>query len=269
MPFIRYNRDKRGYETTLVMHAYRTAQGAQQHRVLYLFRSPSSMQVGRQALDEEVVEALEHTHPNLAFDWPGLLRERTETRNAENRPRPRKGAQKGMSGSGAARSAAAGRPPAEPVVVEDETLLGRVLGADEAARLRRRHAELLQRIGRRARTPEDRDRLSERAGRLNPDDWSDEAAVRASAATLDAELDAIAEELPQRRRGRRGGRRRAAGGGPSSDVSAIMGASGESDAEDRQVAGADRDADADGDSRRVGADAGAQGPEPDDVQGEV
>ena len=44
--------------------------------------------------------------------------------------------------------------------------------------------------------------------RLNPDEWPDEAAVRAGAPSLEADWDAIGAELPQRRRGRRGGRGR-------------------------------------------------------------
>jgi len=62
VPFIRHARDKRGYEQTFVMHAYRPGQGSSRARVLYLFRSPANMKVGRRALDAEVTEALEHTH---------------------------------------------------------------------------------------------------------------------------------------------------------------------------------------------------------------
>ncbi len=68
MPFIRYTRDKRGYEVTFVMHAYRSPQGTGRTRVLYLFRSPAHLQGGRQALDDEARDGLEHTHPDLTFD---------------------------------------------------------------------------------------------------------------------------------------------------------------------------------------------------------
>jgi hypothetical protein len=37
LPFIRYVRDKRGYEHTYVMHGYRAGQGAARARVLYVF----------------------------------------------------------------------------------------------------------------------------------------------------------------------------------------------------------------------------------------
>jgi hypothetical protein len=269
VPFIRYNRDKRGYETTLVMHAYRTPQGGQQHRVLYLFRSPSNLGVGRRPLDEEVVEALEHTHPDLTFDWPGLIRERVETRpDLRQRPRRAPGRPEHRAGVRPV------TPAPQPVVVDDQSLLGRVLGAAEAERLRRRYAELLQRIARRARTPEDRDRLSDRARRLNPDEWGDETGVRAGVSTVDAEMDAIVEELPQRRRGRRGGRRRAgAAGGPDSappGASEIIEPDGETDAgENQHVAGPDRSSDAGGDGRGVGTDQTEPGAEPDDLRREV
>jgi hypothetical protein len=200
LPFIRVTRDKRGYESTIVMHAYRPGGGGQRGRVLYFFRSPTNIQVGRRALDGEVMEALEHTHPDLSFDWTTLLRDpalragapEEDPRRQPRRPPPN-------------------RPMAAPptptvVVVEDHTALGEAVGAERAARLRAAFSDLLQRIARRARTPEDRDRLTERAGRLNPHGWLDAAAVQARVATVEADWEALAAELPRRRRGRRGGR---------------------------------------------------------------
>lgn len=260
MPFIRYNRDKRGYESTFVMHAYRSPQGAQQTRVLYFFRSPSNLQVGRRALDEEVVEALEHMHPDLAFDWPALLRER-----GESRPEPRQNQRRPGPPAGRRQPGGRAEPPAAKpaeVVMDDQSLLGRVLGPEEAARLRRRFSEVQQRIARRSRSPEERDRLSERAERLNPDEWADEAAVRDRAAGFDAELNAIAEELPGRRRGRRGGRGRKPSGQPGAGAdSAIMDDDGGRNAGDKQPPAADRVADASGDGGGVGPDEPAAGAE--------
>jgi hypothetical protein len=202
VPFIRYTRDKRGYECTMVMHAYRGANGASRTRVLYVFRSPSTLRVGRQPLDPEVREALEHTHPDLAFDWQTLQREpavaRAEPKDRGSRPAPR---QTPRPESDARPVSEAAQPEA---FVEDESLLGRTLGAREAARLRAAYRDLLARIVRRARTPEERDRLTERALRLNPDDWPDEAAIAVSVGTIETEWRAISAELPHRRRGRRG-----------------------------------------------------------------
>jgi len=188
------------------MHGYRSGQNAARARVLYLFRTPPNVRIGRKSMDAEVREALEHTHPDLTFDWDGLLREpmpppRPDPRERGPRQRPQGRKEKPVRESVAA-------PPPAPVIADDETLLGRVLGAQEAARLRARHAELSHRIARRARTPEERDRLSEAAQRLNPDGWGDEVAIRAGIVDFDGRCDAVAAELPRRRRGRRGGKNR-------------------------------------------------------------
>jgi hypothetical protein len=258
VPFLRHARDKRGYETTFVMHSYRPGQGpsAGKTRLLYLFRSPSSRKVGRSLLDPEVMEALEHTHPDLTFDWTAMLRtpappldqDRSERggrgegrdrggrqdrhdrndkhggrrdRNDRSERRPDGQPRGDRQESGQPRQeqrrreqpvAAAAPAPVVPdvpaVVIEDDSLLGKTLGAIEAARMRSSYNELLQRIARRARTPEERDRLIDRATRLNPDEWVDEAAITAGASSFASEWEAIREELPRRRRGRRGGRGR-------------------------------------------------------------
>jgi hypothetical protein len=212
VPFIRYSRDKRGYESTFVMHAYRPGQGPQRARVLYLFRTPAHVKIGRQALEPEVMEALEHTHPDLSFDWTNLSTERpAETFDARDSRDSRDGRDRRDRGHGRSQQRPAPRPSAPPPpapVIEDDSPLGRIVGGERAARLRARYSELSQRIARRARTPEERDRLTERMQRLNPDEWGDEGAIRAALQTVDAEFDALAGELPSRRRGRRGGRHR-------------------------------------------------------------
>lgn len=250
MPFIRYTRDKRGYETTFVMHAYRAGHGSGRARILYLFRSPSNLKVGRRGLEPEVTEALEHTHPDLSFDWVSLLHEpalpRVEPREYGPRPRHRPPPQ-------ASRPAPVPTPP----IVEDESVLGRTVGAREAARLRARHNEVVQRVARRSRTPEERDRLTERAVRLNPDDWPDSAAIQAGVASAEAEWTAIVGELPQRRRGRRGGRLRGDGRPAGTGIISEEGQS-HAPSHDAFQAGVDRqdlDSGGIGDSGRVGPDA--------------
>jgi len=208
VPIIRQTRDKRGFEHTLVLHTYHPTGGGQQRaRVLYMFCSPANLKVGRTALDAEVMEALEHTHPDLSFDWGSIPREtviaRPEQVDRHQRRPPPRPADRSQS-----RNAPPPAAPPPPVVADDGSMLGRVLGASQAARIRQRYGDVIQRIGRRARTPEERDRLLERAQRLNPEGWADEATMRSQAGTIDAALDAINAELPSRRRGRRGGRRR-------------------------------------------------------------
>jgi hypothetical protein len=245
VPFLRYTRDKRGYETTYVMHNYRSSQGGGgDARVLYLFRSPAHVTVGRRPLDDEARAGLEHTHPDLSFDWQSLVKEASVARPAAS-PRTQGREPKGS------------RPTASApvVVVQDETILARVLGAGEAARLRSRYGELLQRITRRSRSPEERDQLLERLRRLNPDDWGNESLVRAGVSTVEAEWDAIAAALPARRRGRRGGRRRdETTASQALPTSGIIAEDGEADArqEDPEMDRANRTAGDTGDDDRVG-----------------
>ena len=226
MPFIRQTRDKRGFEHTYVMHVARPSNGSPRTRVLYVFRSPSSLAVGRKPLDAEVMEALEHTHPDLSFDWNNMTREAVVARSEppagrQQRPaRPRPAAPEPRRTATGPSASSSPAPAVEHV--DDGSLLVAALGPAEAARLRQRHHDVLHRIGRRARTPEDRNRLLERAKMLNPDGWEDEGAIRSLAPTMASECDRILAELPSRRRGRRGGRRRGEPDGSGPTPSVIM-----------------------------------------------
>ncbi|GMV22751.1 MAG: hypothetical protein AB7L71_14425 [Vicinamibacterales bacterium] len=218
MPFIRHAHDKRGYDSTLVMHAYRPASGPARTKVLYLFRSPSHVQVGRKALDPEVREALEHTHPDLTFDWNGLLRDAPPIQR-QPRPEHGQGRERGGKAARAGRQARPERPTPPPrEVPDDDSPLGQAVGATDAQRLRQRYAELMQRITRRSRTPEERDVLTAQLLAHNPDDWRGADAIRQQAAAVVPVWDALAAQLPKRRRGRRGGKGDEPGQVADSDV---------------------------------------------------
>lgn len=92
MPFLRVIRDKRGYETTYLMHWYREGT-RQRSRILYIFRSPGGVRVGREALDPDVLRDLETHHPDIAFDWKAVLDNRQVVDTAPpdlRRPRKRR-----------------------------------------------------------------------------------------------------------------------------------------------------------------------------------
>ena len=72
MPFLRFTRDKRGYETTSLVHAGRRG-GRSRQRILYWFRTPPGVKVGRPALDEEAIRWIEEHNPDIEFDWPKIL----------------------------------------------------------------------------------------------------------------------------------------------------------------------------------------------------
>ena len=73
MPFLRFSRDRRGYESTYLCHTFRRS-GAARLRVLYWFRSPPDVKVGRLALDPAAIRAIEESNPDLKFDWGKILK---------------------------------------------------------------------------------------------------------------------------------------------------------------------------------------------------
>ena len=73
MPFLRFSRDKRGYESTYLCHTFRRG-GKPQLRVLYWFRTPPDVKVGRLALDPVAIRAIEESNPDLKFDWGKILK---------------------------------------------------------------------------------------------------------------------------------------------------------------------------------------------------
>lgn len=107
MPFLRFSRDKRGYEHTYLLHA--SAKKSGPARLLYWYRTPPGVKVGRAPFDETVQEALEAQYPGICFDWPKLMSTPLPPPDAEHW-RERRRAEK------AARQArqAAEREPREP-----------------------------------------------------------------------------------------------------------------------------------------------------------
>ncbi len=73
MPFLRFARDARGYENTFVLHGFRGGEQAGP-RLLYWFRTPPNVRVGRLPLDETAIRAIEESNPELTFDWTKMLK---------------------------------------------------------------------------------------------------------------------------------------------------------------------------------------------------
>ena len=86
MPFLRVIRDKRGYETTYLMDWYREGT-RQRSRILYVFRTPGGVRVGRGPLEPEVLRHIQAHHPEIVFDWKAVI----ETRQViDAAPEPRR-----------------------------------------------------------------------------------------------------------------------------------------------------------------------------------
>lgn len=80
MPLIRLARDKRGLDTLYLLHQRSDGRGGSRLRVLYFSAAPQGLAFGRPWLDASTQRALEHQYPDIAFDWPALLRELEQRR---------------------------------------------------------------------------------------------------------------------------------------------------------------------------------------------
>ena len=72
MPFLKFSRDRRGYEHFYVVEAVSGRRGKTRERVLYWFRTPPNVKVGREPFDDHVMRALEAQYPGMRFDWAAL-----------------------------------------------------------------------------------------------------------------------------------------------------------------------------------------------------
>lgn len=73
MAFVRFSRDTRGYEHIYLIQPSPARGKPSRPRVLYWFRTPPGVKVGREPFDEAARRALEAQNPELTFDWKTLL----------------------------------------------------------------------------------------------------------------------------------------------------------------------------------------------------
>src|SRR4030095_5054003 len=110
MAFLRFNRDKRGYEHFYLVEATTNRRGKTRARVLYWYRTPPNVQVGRQPFDEDVRRALEQQNPGVVFDWKKIVETPIPSADVE-RWRERRRLER--AGKGARRAEAAASPGSE------------------------------------------------------------------------------------------------------------------------------------------------------------
>jgi hypothetical protein len=237
LPFLRFTRDKRGYETTSLVHAVRR-QGRSRQRILYWFRTPPGVKVGRPALDEDAIRWIEEHNPDIEFDWQKILEAKPPPPPPPEDSRQRRGRREKTEGRKSAPKAPAPAPPVEPEELSegaeaaDEPAIEAVeqlthpdseeseeapsmpvenaLGPEQLIRLRARYSELQARITERGGDPERIEALRLEAEALNPDTWVTEEEVRKGIDAFEPKIRELraALGLRRRRRSRRGGRRK-------------------------------------------------------------
>lgn len=82
MAFLRFTRDKRGYEYFYLVQPSQR-RGRSTARVLYWFRTPPDVKVGREPFDESIRRELEKQNPDVTFDWRKILETPIPSADAE------------------------------------------------------------------------------------------------------------------------------------------------------------------------------------------
>jgi hypothetical protein len=73
LAFLRFSRDKRGVENFYLVQPTTNRRGKVRQRVLYWFRSPPDVKVGREPFDQHARRALEAQNPEVEFDWRAIV----------------------------------------------------------------------------------------------------------------------------------------------------------------------------------------------------
>jgi hypothetical protein len=84
VPFVRFARDKRGYEYVYLVHDSTRGGRPSRPAVLYWYRTPPGVKVGRPPFDEEVRQRLEAQNPEIRFDWRAITSAQPPPPDAEH-----------------------------------------------------------------------------------------------------------------------------------------------------------------------------------------
>ena len=255
MPFLRVMRDKRGYETTYLMHWFRDG-ARNRSRVLYMFRTPGGVRVGRLPLDRDVLRQIEAQHPEIQFDWNAVreTQQIIEPAPEFRRRRPRREESETAQGAPAApEEAAAPEPtpvtpltpastpaaapaasPAAPQVprLQVPSTIDGTSPDEQIAFLLKWHPLICDRLAQRTADPERRVALLALAERLNPVAWTDADQITAGLQEAAEALERLSRVMARRRRRPRrssGDRRADLGSAASGSATPGSAASGESD----------------------------------------
>ena len=200
MPFLRVIRDKRGYETTYLMHIYRDGI-RQRTKILYIFRTPGGVRVGRDPLETDVQRQLEGQYPDIAFNW-GAVRETQqiiETAAEPRRRRPRRDEEAPTTEIAAAPAPMPAREPEPPRVAIPTTIEG-ATPDEQIAFLSYWYPLVRDRIARRTLDPARQEALTALADRLNPSAWTDADQITAGLQSAAEALERLSRVFAKRRR---------------------------------------------------------------------
>jgi hypothetical protein len=216
VPFLRVVRDKRGYQTTYLMHWFRDGT-RQRSKVLYLFRTPAGIRVGRESMEPEVRRAIEAQHPDIEFDWHAVMAgQQIIDASLDRRPR-RPRADEGAPAPAAStppRPSDAGSqvaPPERPRFFVPSEISG-TTPDEQMAFLAHWYAAVRDHLSRQTLSEPRRTALQALNERMNPAAWTDADQIAAGLPIAAEALERLSRVFSRRRRrSRRGGSAPASG----------------------------------------------------------
>jgi len=196
------------------MHWYRDG-NRQRSRILYVFRTPGGVRVGRDPLEPSVLRELETRHPEIAFEWKAIRenqqviepaaeqrRKRPKTEDVASAPAPQEAAPAALVAAPAAPQAdTPSRPKPIPATIAGAT------PDEHIAFLQEWYPVIRERIEQRISDPARRETLHALAERINPSAWTDADQITAGLPQAAEALERLSRVFARRRRR---GRRRSA-----------------------------------------------------------
>ena len=184
------------------MHWHRDG-SRQRSRILYVFRTPGGVRVGRESLDPNVLRQIEAQHPDIAFDWKSVLANQqvVESVPESRRPRKRKRTEEDTEPSAAPvpkpEAPAAAPQPSIPISLQGAT------PDEQIAFLIRWHPIIRERVAQRTSDPARREALMALVDRLDPAAWTDADQIAEGLSRAADSLERLSRVLSRRRRKRR------------------------------------------------------------------
>jgi hypothetical protein len=205
LPFLRVIRDKRGYETTYLMHWFPEG-GRQRSRILYAFRGPSAARVGRLPLEPATMRHLEASFPDVAFDWKAVMAERQVIESAPEirRRRPRREEPPPPAAAPPVAAAAEAPPVERPRAIPGQLPAG--TDDERVAFLTEWYPLVRERVERRTTDELRRQALLTLAERLNPAAWGEGGPTPDHFTAAAEALERLSRVLTRRRRRTTAGR---------------------------------------------------------------
>ena len=197
------------------MHWYREG-NRQRSRILYVFRTPGGVRVGREPLDPEILRQIEHEYPDIDFDWQVVV---DNQQVVESSPEPRRPRKKRRGDEEEAETPplpppVAPSPPrperaAAPVPSQPSTpsVIQGATPDEQIAFLAHWYPLIRERISQRIADPGRQETLLLLVERLNPAMWTDADQITTGLQQASEALERLAKVFARRRRRARKARR--------------------------------------------------------------